>query len=58
MLKNISNLGQTLNKNQQKSIKGGIAVCFIYTFSDLVHCQEIGGEVAYCAPHLDCDTPE
>ncbi len=41
MLKNISNLGQTLNKNQQQSIKGGgFYFCVIYTFSDLVECEE------------------
>lgn len=33
MLKNISNLGETLNKNEQQAIKGGI-------WNSLAECQE------------------
>ncbi|WP_299104124.1 hypothetical protein [uncultured Tenacibaculum sp.] len=55
MLQNISNLGQALSKNQQQSIHGGIFFCFIHSFSDLVECQERGGEIVYCAPHVECD---
>ncbi|WGH76127.1 hypothetical protein P8625_02875 [Tenacibaculum tangerinum] len=54
MLKNISNLGQTLSKGQQQSINGGGYYCFIYSFSDLVRCSELGGEIVYCAPHVEC----
>lgn len=59
MLKNISNLGQTLSKNQQQSIKGGgFYFCVIYTFSDLVECEERGGEIVYCAPEVECAADE
>lgn len=54
MLKNISNIGQVLSKQQQLSIHGGAYYCFIYSFSDLVDCEENGGEIVYCAPEVEC----
>lgn len=55
MLKSISNLGTVLNKTEQRSINGGGYYCFIYTYSDLVQCSELGGEIVYCAEHLECE---
>lgn len=55
MLKNVANLGQILSKNQQRFINGGMGPCFIYSWSDLLDCQERGGEIAYCAPHVECE---
>ena len=54
MLKNIANIGQILSKQQQKSIHGGAYYCFIYSYNDLVNCEELGGEIVYCAPEVEC----
>lgn len=58
MLKSISNLGTVLNKTQQRSIHGGNYACFIYSFNDLVECMANGGEIVYCAEHVECEAED
>ncbi|WP_159439389.1 hypothetical protein [Tenacibaculum agarivorans] len=58
MLKTISNLGQPLTKNQQQSINGGAYYCFIHSYSDLIACEERGGEIVYCDPTVECAADE
>lgn len=54
MLNCIANLGQALSKEEQRYITGGTYYCYIYSYEDLVQCQEQGGEIVYCAPHVEC----
>jgi len=54
MLKKVSNIGQILSKKQQQSINGGAYYCIIYTYNDLIECQELGGEIVWCAHDVEC----
>ena len=53
MLRNISNLGTTLSKNEQKNINGG----WIYIICSEIHCYEPLPRGYICMNEIPCGIP-
>jgi hypothetical protein len=55
MLKNVSNLGTLLSKQEQQTIHGGF-VCYYWDLSSLEDCISSGSsENVYCDPTVECE---
>lgn len=55
MLKNLSNLGTTLNKQELQSINGG-ALCLYWDYQSLLYCQYyFNAEDIECDPTVECE---
>ncbi|GAA4272359.1 hypothetical protein U6A24_20745 [Aquimarina gracilis] len=54
MLKNLSNLGTILSKQELQSINAGF-VCYYWDFNSYVECASSGAdEIVECEPTKDC----